>query len=63
MVGLLPVTGILLALHEEHGVSGVFERAVAAFEDEVRTRGYVDSSGEVCLADLDYRLLVAKSRV
>ena len=60
MLGLLPFTGTLAALHQNHGLEGVFERARIAFEVEVDGAGCVDEvTGEVNF-ELGYRLLSAR---
>ena len=61
MLGLLPYTGALALLHQQHGLEGVFERARAAFEREVRAEGWVDpTSDDLIVSGLTARLLVAR---
>ena len=60
MLGLLPFTGTLTALHQQHGMQDVFERARIAFEVELEAGGCVDDvSGEVTVG-LGYRILSAR---
>ena len=60
MLGLLPYTGTLVALHQQHGVSDVFERARLAFEVEMEAAGHVDETGFVSISTgLEYRVLSA----
>jgi len=60
MVGLMPFAGALVALAESGQVApGVFERAIAAFEAEMR--GHGDATDAV--VELEFRLLVARKPV